>query len=178
MRLNVGCGPYRAEGWHNLDLGPTTATDAIASLAHLPFPDGSAEHVYLGHVLEHVAWEDVPVALREVRRVLRPGGEALVVGPDVRRGVEGGMPWAELVTIVEWDVPFDYNLDMAAGRHHWNCTAERVATALAAANFSDVVELPVERVSGDWPLVSRVWWQCAVRAQAPYMGSDIDVVGR
>lgn len=50
--------------------------DALA----LPLPDGSCDAAVSTQVLEYVA--DVPAALAEVRRVLRPGGRALVLDTD------------------------------------------------------------------------------------------------
>lgn len=46
----------------------------------LPADDGSADTVWAGEVIEHVA--DVAPWLSEVRRVLRPGGTLLLTTPD------------------------------------------------------------------------------------------------
>jgi SAM-dependent methyltransferase len=65
--------------------------DHRADLTHLPFPDASYDAVLASHVLEHIP--DDRRALREVRRVLRPGGFAAlpvpVIGP---RTVEYAAP--------------------------------------------------------------------------------------
>jgi 2-polyprenyl-3-methyl-5-hydroxy-6-metoxy-1,4-benzoquinol methylase len=51
----------------------------------LPFDEGSFDGVVLKDVLEHVA---NPVTLvREVRRVLRPGGRVFASSPDAQRWV-------------------------------------------------------------------------------------------
>src|ERR1044071_8396529 len=47
----------------------------------LPFPDGYADYVISRSTIHH--WSDPPRALREVHRVLRPGGVAII--HDVRR---------------------------------------------------------------------------------------------
>ena len=50
--------------------------DALA----LPFPDGAFDAVACTQVMEYVA--DVPAALAEARRVLRPGGRLLILDTD------------------------------------------------------------------------------------------------
>lgn len=47
----------------------------------LPFPDASFDALICNHVLEHVP--DDRRAMRELRRVLRPGGWAILLVPDV-----------------------------------------------------------------------------------------------
>lgn len=49
----------------------------------IPFEDGTVDAVYHSHVLEHIDREAVPGFLREVRRVLRPGGVHRIVVPDL-----------------------------------------------------------------------------------------------
>lgn len=55
----------------------------------LPFEDGAVDWVYAEHLIEHVP---LPVAarwLREVRRVLAPGGLLRLTTPDLNRYVRG-----------------------------------------------------------------------------------------
>jgi SAM-dependent methyltransferase len=54
-----------------------------ASLLALPFPDGRFSRALCLDVLEHLAYEDQPKALAELRRVLAPGGELLVSVPNL-----------------------------------------------------------------------------------------------
>lgn len=49
----------------------------VADACELPFPDGSFDYVYSFGVLHHVA--DTQAAIDEAFRVLKPGGEALVM---------------------------------------------------------------------------------------------------
>lgn len=64
---------YQAENLQFLHVRP-------AEEGELPFPDGSFDTVTSFQVIEHV--EDVPGYLREVSRVLRPGGVFVCATPD------------------------------------------------------------------------------------------------
>ena len=65
--------------------------DRTEDLTNLSFPDGSFDLVYASHVLEHI--NDDQSALREIRRVLSPGGVAILPVPIVAHStVEYGAP--------------------------------------------------------------------------------------
>lgn len=76
-RLNLGSGSDRRPGYVNLDRIALPEVDVAGSLdpAALPFADGRFGLVLCVDVLEHV--EAVP-ALREIHRVLAPGGAAVI----------------------------------------------------------------------------------------------------
>ena len=95
--LDLGCGTGRHSLWLAAAGARVTAidfsegmlaearqkpgADAVRFLAHdlhrpLPFPDGTFDLVVSGLVLEHL--RDLPGFFRETRRVLRPGGRAVV----------------------------------------------------------------------------------------------------
>jgi SAM-dependent methyltransferase len=63
------------------DVEPGRA-DVAADIAELPFADDSFEAILCIHVLEHVA--DDRAAMRELRRVLRAGGWAVIQVPILR----------------------------------------------------------------------------------------------
>lgn len=71
-----------------------------ADLAALPFADAAFDTVICSHVLEHI--EDDRQAMRELARVLRPRGRAIIMVPvDMKRG----------------ETYEDASIDTAAGRH-------------------------------------------------------------
>lgn len=76
-RLNLGSGTDRRRGYVNLDRAALPEVDVAATLdpAALPFAGGRFGVVLCVDVLEHVG---VVPALREIHRVLVPGGLAVV----------------------------------------------------------------------------------------------------
>lgn len=62
----------------------------VADARRLPFPDASFDLVYSWGVIHHSP--DTPAAVREIRRVLRPGGSARVMIYK-RRSLVGAMLW-------------------------------------------------------------------------------------
>ena len=50
---------------------------------YLPFADNSIDQVFSYSVLQHLSKQDTSIALREIRRVLAPGGGSLVQMPNV-----------------------------------------------------------------------------------------------
>lgn len=97
-----------------VDIDPTGLPDGgvCAAATALPFADASLDVVSAFDVVEHVARE--AALLRELRRVLRPGGRLLVSVPAYQ--------WA-------WS-----SHDVAAG-HHRRYTRPRLVAALEAAGF-------------------------------------------
>ncbi|MGE0448223.1 MAG: class I SAM-dependent methyltransferase [Vicinamibacterales bacterium] len=67
---------------HAAEVCGRTTPLAAASAAALPFPDGSFDAVLITEVLEHI--EDDRRALREVVRIVKPGGLVAITVPNVR----------------------------------------------------------------------------------------------
>lgn len=82
--LNLGCGARTHPAWINVDF----RADPPRVRGHdlrtpLPFATGSFSAVYASHVLEHFPHDYAPVFLGECRRVLKSGGIARIVVPDL-----------------------------------------------------------------------------------------------
>lgn len=81
--LDVGCGvkPYYpwfepvASAYVGVDVVPNPAADVIGPVEALPVDDASFDLVLCNQVLEHC--DDPAQAVRELRRVLAPGGRVL-----------------------------------------------------------------------------------------------------
>src|SRR3954451_18227035 len=78
---DIGCGATKqVESAIGVDEVALPGVDIVASVDEgLPFADGSFDHVFAVHVLEHV--EDMLRAMAELHRVLRPTGVLHVLAP-------------------------------------------------------------------------------------------------
>ena len=84
-KLHLGCGARRVPGWLNVDLVKSDYdVDLAAGL--LPWPTGAFDVVVSQQVIEHLdlAQELLPL-FRELRRVLRPGGQLWLSSPDMEK---------------------------------------------------------------------------------------------
>jgi predicted SAM-dependent methyltransferase len=106
--LDSGCGKHPTPGWFNVDMRPFAGPEGertvpgrvalLNGVTHflqhdlrepLPIEDESFDWVYSSHLIEHVHLEKAIEMLREVRRLLKPGGHLRLSTPDLRRYVEG-----------------------------------------------------------------------------------------
>lgn len=76
IKLNVGAGDIKIPGFTPLDI--KTGTD----MRTLPYGDGTVDVVYCSHALEHLAFNEIHDALKEMARVLRPDGKLMLATPD------------------------------------------------------------------------------------------------
>jgi SAM-dependent methyltransferase len=83
LKLNLGCGAERLEGFVNVDFYHTSA-DLKVDLYSYPWPwaDNSVDQVATFHFLEHVP--DLERTLLEIHRILKPGGLFWVKVPHAR----------------------------------------------------------------------------------------------
>lgn len=88
MKLNLGCGHNKLEGFVNCDLRAECAPDRVVDLESLPWPFESdrADEVVLSHVLEHVGQAaNVYLAIiKELYRVCRDGAVVRIAVPHPR----------------------------------------------------------------------------------------------
>jgi SAM-dependent methyltransferase len=80
--LDLGCGAHkRRPDWVGVDLRPEEGVDIIGDVYEVlnAIPDFSVEGIFASHFLEHVA--DVPGMLTEIARVVRPGGNVVLIVP-------------------------------------------------------------------------------------------------
>jgi hypothetical protein len=88
LKLNLGCGHNRLEGWVNVDLFPECAPDVVADLEVAPWPweTSSASQVLFNHSLEHMGAEPrvFLAVMKELYRVCAPGAAVEIRVPHPR----------------------------------------------------------------------------------------------
>lgn len=160
--LHVGCGPVTAGRLHawfttgswtelRVDVDPAVRPDMVASITDLSvIGDGEIDAVWASHVLEHLHDHDVPVALREMTRVLKSNGFALVTSPDIltaaRAIVEGRLEDTMYVSaagpVTALDVLFGFRPALQRGRsymaHRTAFTEDRLGRLMVEAGFAEV----------------------------------------
>lgn len=162
--LNVGSGTHPAQGWLNVDIGACHGVNVRASAHGLPFQDRTFERVYLGHVLEHLPWDDITSVLDEISRVSVSDAVLCVVGPCLDKAVSTHQP-AWLLDQIR------VNGGTGPGDHKWNPTTDLTFQALVTAGCAQVREVPVGQTVGvGWPNTVADTWQCAFLARLNVSG--------
>lgn len=83
LRLNIGCGPHRIEGYTGVDLLPGPAVDIVAPADKLPFKDEEVDEILAEHLIEHLTYFQFNKAMAEWYRVLKPDGLLTIECPDL-----------------------------------------------------------------------------------------------
>jgi len=83
-RLHWGCGPITPFGWVNSDIQALPGVDVVADIrAGLPLATDWFDYIVSIHVLPELSYPELDPALKELRRVLKPGGVLRLSLPDL-----------------------------------------------------------------------------------------------
>lgn len=90
IRLNIGCGDNKIEGFINIDGYPGVKPDILLDIMNCPLPykDGTVEEVVLFHCIEHIPEKLHVQVLGEIFRVLKAGGKFVISYPEFLKCVE------------------------------------------------------------------------------------------
>lgn len=142
LMLHAGCGQNILPGWINIDAfgGPEVYRWDFAK--GLPFPDGTADLLFSEHFIEHLTKEEGLQFLREVFRVLKPGGMIRMSTPSldylVKCYLDGRVDeWADLGWVVGSTADL-MNGSMRNWGHKYMYNASALASVLGQAGFGEV----------------------------------------
>ncbi|MGJ5206481.1 class I SAM-dependent methyltransferase [Bradyrhizobium sp. HKCCYLR20261] len=161
--LNAGSGPGSAhriarliaeKHWEEvrLDIDPEVKPDVVGSITELDssFAAQSFDAVWSSHVLEHLYAHEVYPALRQIHRVLRADGFALVMSPDIEavaqhiidHGIASIAYNSPAGPIRPLDMLYGHTRAIEEGHyymaHRTGFTAERLGNLLMSAGFPTI----------------------------------------
>jgi SAM-dependent methyltransferase len=161
--LNTGCGSnaperlhsiFRNAGWKEvrLDIDQRVRPDIIGSITDLgKIESASFDAIWCSHNLEHLHTFEIPKALAEFHRVLKPDGFALITTPDleaiaelvVSGRLESTAYQSPAGPITALDMLFGLSTAIAHGNvfmaHNTGFTADRIGRVLIDSDFPEVL---------------------------------------
>lgn len=102
---------------------------------NLPYPKNTFKYVFSSHVFEHLPRATLARLLREVHRVLQPGGTMRVSVPDLTIMVnsyqeEDGDAFVKAI--------FEIDQANTKNRHHWMYNEQSMRALLSEASFANI----------------------------------------
>ncbi len=88
MRLNVGAGGQKADGWTSLDRAGSVAVVHDLTDLPLPFDDESCEGAVAHHVLDLLPPDTVVPLLDDLLRILQPNAVLRISGANLMAGID------------------------------------------------------------------------------------------
>jgi SAM-dependent methyltransferase len=87
IKLNLGCGEDKKDGYLNIDWNPIVKPDITHDLNIVPYPfeDNYFDLIEVSHVLEHL--EKPFIIMKELHRILKPNGKLIIKVPHFSRGM-------------------------------------------------------------------------------------------
>ena len=83
LKLDLGCGPNKRDGFHGVDIMEFKGVDTVADLrGRWPWVDGSVEEVHCSHFLEHLTGAERVRFFNELYRVLKKDAKATIIVPS------------------------------------------------------------------------------------------------
>ena len=158
--LHVGCGPkhkdettlaFNSLSWKELrlDIDPSVQPDLLGTMTDMrSVESGSVDAIFSSHNIEHLYPHEVPVALAEFLRVLKPDGFVVITCPDLQAVcalvAEDKLTDAAYTSpagpIAPLDILYGHRPPMARGNlymaHRCGFTQKVLASTLQSAGFA------------------------------------------
>lgn len=83
MKLDLGCGTKKKEGFTGVDAINFPGVDVVLNVGKDPWPwkDGEVEEVHCSHMIEHLTWPERVHFFNELCRVMKQGAKCQLIFP-------------------------------------------------------------------------------------------------
>lgn len=90
LKLNIGCGTNKIDGYVNIDIEPNVKPDLIHNFVNqqLPYKDKSVDEIVCFHTIEHIHKHFHKRILVDCWRVLKPQGRIIITYPEFLKCVK------------------------------------------------------------------------------------------
>ena len=140
MRLNLGCGKKKMEGFVNIDLHPDA--DVVHDIRDLSmYEDETAELIVALHVIEHFYCWEVQDILKEWLRVLKPGCCLLLAAPHLEKCLANILHPNKIPRMGMYGLFGDPGHADPLMMHKWAYTPKTLAFSLSEAGFENISEV-------------------------------------
>jgi hypothetical protein len=83
LKLDLGCGSMKLEGWHGVDIKKFPGVDTVCDLMkQWPWKDGTVSEINMSHTMEHFTGKERVFIMNEMCRVLQKGATAKITTPS------------------------------------------------------------------------------------------------
>jgi SAM-dependent methyltransferase len=178
--LHAGCGHatkadtgpgFQSDDWTEirLDIDPEGRPDILGTLIDMTaVPDKSVDAVFTSHTLEHLYAHEIPIALREMRRVLRDGGIAVSTVPDLQAAAQmiaedrmfDVAYHSAAGPIAPFDIVYSYRGFVGRDRpymaHHSGFTLSTLIAAFKEAGFTGVIGVRRQQAFDLWVMATKL----------------------
>jgi predicted SAM-dependent methyltransferase len=139
LRLHLGCGERRWDGWVNVDMPGSGAEVECDLMDTLPWADGVADEIEAIHVWEHFPLPVVRGVMTEWVRVLKPGGRLTLEMPcrdKVFDMIRAGVTDERLVVWPLYGDPRTF--ESIADIHKWCWSKDELATLMHRCGLREI----------------------------------------
>jgi SAM-dependent methyltransferase len=105
VKLDLGCGSKKAgPDFIGVDSRAVEGVDVVCDIRQRPWPwkDGEVEYVHCAHFVEHLTGDERIDFFNELWRIMKPGGQALIITPDWSNANAYGDPTHKWPPMSHW----------------------------------------------------------------------------
>ena len=138
IRLNLGCGNKKVEGFIGVDIKDA---DIQADIRKLPFDNESVDEIMAIHVCEHFYFHEISGVLHEWKRVLKPNGRMALELPCLDKVLEHfAMGSSVRFTLLALYGDPKTHIDGEPALHKWCWSIKQFRNLLNSVGLHDIYE--------------------------------------